>query len=121
MADVAADLWLLLIALGYRDRIFREKARSGRASREDNRAQNAGTELWKQLESIIADCEEAMRKVGKRTPDGEQFMDREAGVAFVDCMFGRDCKLLVTEELIQGIRRWKMDTESTSRGWRRRG
>ena len=126
MADVAGDLWLLLLALGFRDRIFRENARSGRASWDEGMVHNAGTGLWKQLESIIADCEEAMRKVGKRKPDGEEFMDEEAGIAFVDCMFGRDHKLLATEEMMNGIRRWKMNgdwiygrsMESMSKGGR---
>ena len=107
IVDIAADLWLLLISLMQREHMQREnrerrRSRKCRALAEGIRARMEMQ--WQELELIIADCEGAMRSAGKRKASGEVLMDREAGVAFVDRMFGRDFQLEATQQLMNEIR-----------------
>ncbi len=114
MADVAGDLWLLLIAVTTRERIVREN--EGRRRAQDGeevvRRVAAGLQpLWGDLEGIIAECEAAMRRAGKRDASGGLMLDGEAGEAFVYCMFGRDDQLEATQELMNQIRVWKFQSD----------
>ena len=114
MADVAAELWLLLITMAGRERIVRENEGRVGSKEEEAAAREVAAglrALWAQLIAILASCEGAMKRVGKRDAKGERYMDLEAGVAFVQCMFGRDYQLGPTEELMNGIRTWKMDAD----------
>ncbi|MCJ1463435.1 hypothetical protein MMC07_002042 [Pseudocyphellaria aurata] len=112
IAEVAGDLWLLLIKLAGKmqradeclDRI------TGRHNHQlvgDFLA--SGDRLWGRLSDLLKTCEEYMwkaaRKGGKK---GSVDMGKHTGCVFVDTIFGRDREMETTEGLMQSIRLWNM-------------
>lgn len=112
MADVAGDLWLLLIKL------------SGKVKRADEclpRIQNidaaetvedfleSGDRLWGRFKKLLKQCEAFMWKAAKReSGKAPVSMGRNAGCEFVESIFGRDRELENTEKLMNSIRLWNM-------------
>ncbi|OJJ37357.1 hypothetical protein ASPWEDRAFT_107789 [Aspergillus wentii DTO 134E9] len=111
MADVAGDLWLLLIKL------------AGKVKRADecvNRIQRiesqeivadfleSGERLWGRFKKLLKACEHFMWKAAKREGGKTVSMGKNAGCEFVESLFGRDRELENTEKLMNSIRLWNM-------------
>jgi hypothetical protein len=113
MADVAGDLWLLLIKLAGKvkradeclDRIKRPEAQE---IVED--FLESGERLWSRFKKLLRTCEQFMWKAAKRENGGKGpvSMGRNAGCEFVESIFGRDRELENTEKLMNSIRVWNM-------------
>lgn len=112
IAEVAGDLWLLLIKLAGKmqradeclDRI------TGRHNHQlvgDFLA--SGDRLWGRLSDLLKTCEEYMWQAAKKGgKKGSVDMGKHTGCVFVDSIFGRDRELETTEGLMQSIRLWNM-------------
>lgn len=108
MADVAGELWLLLIKLAgkvkradeYLDRVHRAESRELLEDFLDS-----GDRLWKRFKVLLKECEHFMYKAAKRESGR---MGPNAGCEFVESIFGRDRKLHDTEKLMNSVRLWDM-------------
>jgi len=113
MAGVAGDLWLLLIQLA--GKVKRADDSLSRIRREENRELvddfvDAGERIFIRFKKLLKLCEDFMMKAAQRET-GEKKptqMSKSSGVAFVECMFGRDKELDQTEKLMSAIRLWSM-------------
>ncbi|PLN78467.1 hypothetical protein BDW42DRAFT_174888 [Aspergillus taichungensis] len=112
MADVAGELWLLLIKLAGKvkradecvDRIKRTDAHETVESFLES-----GERLWGRFKKLLKTCEQFMWKAAKReSGKGPVSMGRNAGCEFVESIFGRDRELENTEKLMHSIRLWNM-------------
>lgn len=124
MADMAGDLWLLLIKLSGKvkradeclDRIHRTEARE---MVED--FLESGERLWARFKKLLKACEQFMWKAAKRESGKSGLsMGRNAGCEFVDSIFGRDRELENTEKLMNAIRLWIMRFDANCEGILRR-
>ncbi|KAL2438282.1 hypothetical protein ABEF95_005810 [Exophiala dermatitidis] len=109
IADMAGELWLLLIKLA---------GKMKRAEECVDRIQNvdkqetvedfivSGHRLWDRFKALLKECEHYMLKAAKR--DGTKTMGKKAGTEFVDSIFGRDRHLEQTEKIMNQIRLWSM-------------
>lgn len=110
MADVAGDLWLLLIKLAGKMKradecIPRIKGAESREMVHD--FLESGDRLWIRLKKLLKACETFMWKAAKREGKGVS-MGKNAGCEFVESIFGRDRELENTEKLMNSIRLWNM-------------
>ncbi|KAJ5489070.1 hypothetical protein N7539_003960 [Penicillium diatomitis] len=112
MADVAGDLWLLLIKLaGKVKRADECLPRIKRVEAADivEDFLESGDRLWNRFKKLLKACEMFMWKAAKREGGkGPVSMGRNAGCEFVDSIFGRDRELENTEKLMNSIRLWNM-------------
>ncbi|PGH14482.1 hypothetical protein AJ79_02975 [Helicocarpus griseus UAMH5409] len=113
MADVAGDLWLLLIKLA--GKVKRARECESRIHNEEAREMvegflASGERLWERFERLLKACEHFMWKAAKRESNrsGSVMMGQNAGCEFVDSIFGRDRELENTEKLMNSIRLWDM-------------
>lgn len=113
MADVAGDLWLLLIKLA--GKIKRADESLGRIKHPDEQDTvedflESGDRLWSRVKKLLKTCEQFMWKAAKREHGSKAAvsMGRNAGCEFVDSIFGRDRELESTEKLMNSIRLWNM-------------
>lgn len=111
MADVAGDLWLLLIKLSGKTKRAGECVRRIKLI-EDQEVVNdfleSGERLSAKFKKLLVSCEKYMWGAAKRDDAGSYKMGRNAGCEFVETMFGRDRKLEKTERLMNSIRVWNM-------------
>ena len=112
MADVAGDLWLLLIKLaGKVKRADECLPRIQRPEAQDivEDFLESGDRLWNRFKKLLKACEMFMWKAAKReSGKGQVSMVRNAGCEFVDSIFSRDRELENTEKLMNSIRLWNM-------------
>ncbi|KAH8696403.1 hypothetical protein BGW36DRAFT_380935 [Talaromyces proteolyticus] len=113
MADVAGELWLLLIKLA--GKVKRADECLDRVRRSESRELlndflDSGDRLWTRFKVLLKDCEHFMWKAAKRESGRgvPVSMGRNAGCEFVASIFGRDRKLQDTEKLMNSIRLWDM-------------
>ncbi|GES59735.1 vegetative cell wall protein gp1 [Aspergillus terreus] len=112
MADVAGDLWLLLIKLAGKVKradecLSRIKHPEAQETVED--FLESGERLWARFKKLLKTCEQFMWKAAKREGGkGGVSMGRNAGCEFVESIFGRDRELENTEKLMNSIRLWNM-------------
>jgi hypothetical protein len=113
MADVAGELWLLLIKLA--GKVKRADECVDRVRRPESRELledflDSGDRLWNRFKVLLKDCEHFMWKAAKRESGrgAPVSMGRNAGCEFVESIFGRDRKLQDTEKLMNSIRLWDM-------------
>ncbi|KAK4934416.1 hypothetical protein LTR10_024317 [Elasticomyces elasticus] len=109
MADMAGDLWLLLIKLA--GKIKRAQRRVNQIRNVDEREMvgdfiDSGNRLWERFQELLKRCEHYMLQAAKR--DGTKAMGRKAGTAFDDSIFGRDRYLESTEKIMSQVRVWNM-------------
>ena len=109
IADIAGELWLLLIKLA--GKMKRANECIDRVRDEDKRETVedfivSGKRLWEKFKALLKECEHYMLKAAKR--DGTKTMGKNAGTEFVDSIFGRDRHLEHTERLMNQIRLWNM-------------
>ncbi|EFQ97055.1 hypothetical protein MGYG_00098 [Nannizzia gypsea CBS 118893] len=117
MADVAGDLWLLLIKLAGKVKRADECApliRSTEAREMVEDFLESGERLWARFKRLLKACEHFMWKAAKREnaarggSPANITMGRNAGCEFVDSIFGRDRELENTEKLMNSVRLWNM-------------
>ncbi|CEJ58719.1 hypothetical protein PEBR_28089 [Penicillium brasilianum] len=112
MADVAGDLWLLLIKLAGKVKRADEclpRIQSPEAQDIVEDFLESGDRLWNRFKKLLKACEMFMWKAAKReSSKGQVSMGRNAGCEFVDSIFGRDRELENTEKLMNSIRLWNM-------------
>ncbi|KKY14925.1 putative vegetative cell wall protein gp1 [Phaeomoniella chlamydospora] len=111
MADVAGDLWLLLIKLA--GKMKRAEECVHRIRSLDNRDMvvdfiESGSRLWVKFKDLLKECERYMWKAAKREGGKGVSMGKNAGTEFVESIFGRDRQLETTEKLMNSIRLWNM-------------
>ncbi|KAK7402401.1 hypothetical protein QQX98_011843 [Neonectria punicea] len=104
ISDMAGELWLLLIQLA--GKVKRADEIVGRVRSKDNRDLveefiDAGERITEKLRSLLKSCEAPMLKAAKRKQSG---LGRNAGVEFVQTLFGRDRELAKTEKFMQQVR-----------------
>ncbi|KEY66905.1 hypothetical protein S7711_08185 [Stachybotrys chartarum IBT 7711] len=108
IAEMAGDLWLLLIQVS--GKFKRAEEAVGKVRNPDNRELvndfvEAGERLMEKLRSLLKLCEQPMLKAAKKKQSG---LGKTAGVEFVDTLFGRDRELSKTEKLMQHLRTYNM-------------
>lgn len=112
MADVAGDLWLLLIKLAGKVKRADEclpRIQSVDAQEVVEDFLESGERLWSRFKKLLKGCELFMWKAAKREGGkGPVSMGRNAGCEFVESIFGRDRELENTEKLMNSIRLWNM-------------
>ncbi|KIV86858.1 hypothetical protein PV11_02441 [Exophiala sideris] len=109
MADMAGELWLLLIKLA--GKMKRAEECVDRIHNLDKRETVedfiiSGHRLWDKFKGLLKECEHYMLKAAKR--DGTKTMGKKAGTEFVDSIFGRDRYLESTEKIMNQVRLWNM-------------
>ena len=111
MADVAGDLWLLLIKLAGKMKRAEECVRRIRNLDSRDMVEDfleSGTRLWQKFKELLKECERYMWKAAKREGGKGVLMGKNAGIEFVESIFGRDRKLETTEKLMNNVRLWNM-------------
>lgn len=112
MADVAGELWLLLIKLA--GKVKRAKECLRRIQHPEAREVvrdflESGERLTLRFKKVLKACEIFMWKAAKReSGKAAVSMGRNAGCEFVESIFGRDRELENTEKLMNSIRLWSM-------------
>ena len=108
-ADVAGELWLLLIKLAGKMKRADEcllRIRNPDSLQMVEDFMDSAVRLWAKFKDLLKECEYFMLKAAKR--EGSKKMGKNAGTEFVDSIFGRDRYLGQTEKLMQQIRTWNM-------------
>ncbi|GAB1196868.1 hypothetical protein APSETT444_006147 [Aspergillus pseudonomiae] len=111
MADVAGELWLLLIKLA--GKIKRADECVDRIKQPEHQEVvedflESGERLWARFKKLLKTCEQFMWKAAKREGGKSVSMGRNAGCEFVETIFGRDRELESTEKLMNSVRLWNM-------------
>ncbi|UPK97566.1 hypothetical protein LCI18_008501 [Fusarium solani-melongenae] len=104
ISDMAGELWLLLIQLA--GKVKRAEETVGRVRSAENRDLvdefiESGERLTEKLRALLKACEAPMLKAAKRKQAG---LGKNAGVEFVETLFGRDRELDKTEKFMQSVR-----------------
>ena len=110
LAEVAGELWLLLIRFaGKRKRaeecLPRIRGRDNRDMIKD--FLESGDRIWAKLKHLLKSCEEFMWYAAKKEGKGK-VMGERSGIEFVKSIFGRDRELERTEKLMTNVRLWIM-------------
>jgi hypothetical protein len=106
-ADVAGEMWLLLIKLAGKMKRSQEclpRVGSQEARETIKDFLSSSYRLWDKFKDLLKESEYFMLKAAKR--EGSKKMGKNAGTEFVDSIFGRDRFLDQTETLMQSIRTW---------------
>ncbi len=109
IADMAGELWLLLLQLSGKikrseDVIPEVRAQENKEMVEDFIA--SGERLMDKLRSLLKKCETPMLRASKRK-SGEA-TGNNCGAEFVETMFGRERELEKTERFMQSVRLWNL-------------
>ncbi|KAF4504555.1 hypothetical protein G6O67_007997 [Ophiocordyceps sinensis] len=104
IADMAGELWLLLIQLSVH--IKRAEAGVGHVRSAENREIvddfiDAGERLMEKLRALLKACEAPMLKAARKK---QSSLGKNSGVEFVETLFGRDRELAKTEKFMQSVR-----------------
>jgi len=112
IADMAGELWLLLIQLA--GKVKRAEECMPRIRQKENREMvddfiESGERLTTKLKKLLKTCETPMLKAGKKhSKDATAQLGKNAGTEFVDSIFGRDRQLEATEKFMSSIRLWNL-------------
>lgn len=104
IADMAGELWLLLIQLSVH--IKMAEAGVGHVRSAENREIvddfiDAGERLMEKLRALLKACEAPMLKAARKK---QSSLGKNSGVEFVETLFGRDRELAKTEKFMQSVR-----------------
>ncbi|KAH7112445.1 hypothetical protein B0J11DRAFT_446909, partial [Dendryphion nanum] len=107
LADMAGELWLLLIQLA--GKIKRAEEKLNRITNQENAEMiedfiESGERLGDRLKRVLKPCEYAMQMAAKNPAA----LGKSSGTEFVDTIFGRDRELEKTEGLMAAINLWNM-------------
>lgn len=111
MADVAGDLWLLLIKLAGKMKRADECVKRIRSVDSREMVEDfieSGSRLWQKFKQLLKSCEHYMWRAARREGSKGVSMGKNAGTEFVDSIFGRDRELENTEKLMNSVRLWNM-------------
>ncbi|KAH0529491.1 hypothetical protein TsFJ059_004229 [Trichoderma semiorbis] len=116
IADMAGELWLLLIQLS--GKVKRAEDIVGRVRSTENREImtdfiDAGERLTEKLRGLLKACEAPMLKAAKKKQSG---LGKNSGVEFVDTLFGRDRELAKTEKFMQSVRLFSLRFDANCEG-----
>ncbi|KIN02158.1 hypothetical protein OIDMADRAFT_121952 [Oidiodendron maius Zn] len=111
IADMAGELWLLLIQLA--GKVKRAEECMPRIRKEESRDMvedfiESGERLTDKLKKLLKACETPMLKAGKKHGKDSAQLGKNAGIEFVDSIFGRDRQLEPTEKFMASIRLWNL-------------
>ncbi|KAK5654636.1 hypothetical protein OQA88_6957 [Cercophora sp. LCS_1] len=110
ISEMAGDLWLLLIKLA--GKIRRAEETMPKIRSKDNREIieefiEAGDRLTDKLRKLLKTCEQPMlRSSTKQRKDSQ--LGKNAGVEFVETLFGRERELEKTERFMASVRLWNL-------------
>ncbi|KAK3682346.1 hypothetical protein B0T22DRAFT_484415 [Podospora appendiculata] len=110
ISDMAGELWLLLIQLA--GKIKRSEDAVPKIRTKDNREMveefiEAGERITDKLRKLLKACEAPMlRSTTKQRKDSQ--LGKNAGVEFVETLFGRDRELEKTERFMSSVRLWNL-------------
>ncbi|KAH3934017.1 hypothetical protein HBI25_177730 [Parastagonospora nodorum] len=113
LAEMAGELWLLLIQLAGKVKRAEETMPKIRKKESHEMVEDfleSGERLWIRFAKLLKVCEDYMWKAAKKE-NGEKkpvSMGKNSGREFVDSIFGRDRELDKTEKLMTGMRLWSM-------------
>ena len=110
IADVAGDMWLLLIQLS--GKIKRAEEIVPKIRSKDNKEMveefiEAGDRLTDKLRKLLKTCEAPMLRVNTK-PKKEGQLGKSAGVEFVETLFGADREADKTERFMASVRLWNL-------------
>lgn len=108
IGEIAGELWLLLIQLA--GKIRRADEVTPRVRVKENREMledfiESGERLTDKLRKLLKTCEAPMLRAGKR--DKAQ-LGKNAGIEFVETLFGREREMEKTERFMQSVRLWNL-------------
>lgn len=113
LAEMAGELWLLLIQLA--GKVKRAEELMPKIRKQENRELvddflESGERLWIRFAKLLKVCEDYMWKAAKKETGEKKpaAMGKNSGCEFVDSIFGRDRELEKTEKLMTGMRLWSM-------------
>ncbi|KAF1956197.1 hypothetical protein CC80DRAFT_492459 [Byssothecium circinans] len=113
LAEMAGELWLLLIQLAGKVKRAEEimpkiRKQASREMVED--FLESGERLWIRFAKLLKMCEDYMWKAAKKETGEKKpvAMGKNSGCEFVNSIFGRDRELEKTEKLMTGMRLWSM-------------
>ncbi|KAF1943199.1 hypothetical protein EJ02DRAFT_511073 [Clathrospora elynae] len=113
LAEMAGELWLLLIQLA--GKVKRADETMHKIRQKENREMvedflESGSRLWVRFTKLLKVCEDFMWKAAKKESGKEKpvSMGKNSGKEFVESIFGRDRELEKTEKLMTGMRLWSM-------------
>jgi hypothetical protein len=110
ISDIARELWLLLIQ--FADKVKRAEECIPCIQSEESREMvegfiESGGRLTNKLNKLLNACETPMLKAAGKHGKG-QTLGTDAGIEFVDSIFGRHRQLQNTEKFIASIRLWNL-------------
>ena len=113
LAEMAGELWLLLIQLA--GKMKRADETTPKIRKKENHEMvedflESGDRLWVRFAKLLKVCEDYMWKAAKKESGKEKpvSMSENSGKEFVESIFGRDRELEKTENLMTGMRLWSM-------------
>lgn len=111
LAEVAGDLWVLLLELSYKIKQAEDFVNGNCSASARNTLEeylDSGERIWQRFNQLLQICEQHARKATRREAgsDSRVTVDRNQGLAFVECMFDQVLELSTTEEVMQCIRYW---------------
>ncbi|KJZ78579.1 hypothetical protein HIM_01970 [Hirsutella minnesotensis 3608] len=104
IADMAGELWLLLIQLSVNIKESEEKVGMVRSAENREIVEefiDAGERLMDKLRTLLKACEAPMLKAARKK---QSSLGKNSGAEFVDTLFGRDRELAKTEKFMQSVR-----------------
>ncbi|PHH64575.1 hypothetical protein CDD80_1113 [Ophiocordyceps camponoti-rufipedis] len=112
IADMAGELWLLLIQLS--DHIKQAELKVGIVRSADKRETiqdfiDGGERLMDKLRGLLKACEAPMLKAARKK---QSSLGKNSGVEFVETLFGRDRELAKTEKFMAGVRLFNLRFEA---------
>ncbi|RDA88442.1 hypothetical protein CP533_4032 [Ophiocordyceps camponoti-saundersi (nom. inval.)] len=113
IADMAGELWLLLIQLS--DHVKQAEAKVGVVRSADKRETiqdfvDAGERLMDKLRGLLKACEAPMLKAARKKQSSS--LGKNSGVEFVETLFGRDRELAKTEKFMTSVRLFNLRFEA---------
>ena len=109
ISEMAGDMWLLLIKLG--GKIKRAEEAVPKIRTKDNQEMveefiEAGDRLTDKLRKLLKACEQPMLRSSKTRKESQ--LGKNAGVEFVETLFGRERELEKTERFMASVRLWNL-------------
>jgi hypothetical protein len=109
IADMAGELWLLIIQLAGKTKRAEECMPTIRMKENQEMVEDfieSGERLTDKLKKLLKACEIPMIKEAKKAPNKQP--GNKVGTEFVDSIFGRDRHLEATEKFMASVRLWNL-------------
>ncbi len=111
IGEMAGELWLLLIQLS--GKIKRAEEAMPKIRSKDNREMveefiEAGERIMDKLQKLLKACEAPMLRSAAAKPKKEGALGKNAGVEFVETLFGADREVDKTNRFMASVRLWNL-------------